>query len=190
VSGHNISTYPLAWASVLPNNTNATFDHSFLTPNPRCITRDFNTFTAKAITYQFVEKSIGCDSFACLLDAINGSPKGTLLPLEFGARATVGGLHLDPYTAASDPLWWLMAANVDRLWALWQGQVPDPQRRFNEVAGTKSPWMSNATSPVVLHDLLEFGSVLGNETRPWRTVNDGKSTVEGDLCYWYSNPQS
>ena len=81
-----------------------------------------------------------------------------------------------------------MAANVDRLWALWQGQNQDVQKRFNEVAGTKSPWMSNATSPVVLHDRLEFSRVvLGNETKASWTVKDGKSTVDGELCYWYSN---
>ncbi|KAF2662003.1 Di-copper centre-containing protein [Lophiostoma macrostomum CBS 122681] len=183
---HGISTYPLAWPDNA-NSPNSTFDHSYLTRNPRCITRDLNAFTSHALTYNFVEKAIACDTYACLLDSINGSPKGTILPIEIAARATVGGLQLDPYIAASDPLWWLLAANVDRLWALWQGQNPNVDQRFNEVTGTKSPWMSNVTMPVALSDTLYYGALQGNKTQI-RLVKDGKSTIEGHLCYRYSEP--
>lgn len=38
----------------------------------------------------------------------------------------VGGIMLNPDTAALDPIFWLHHANIDRLWWLWQQSHPNP----------------------------------------------------------------
>lgn len=42
-------------------------------------------------------------------------------------HSTIGGLMGDPDTAASDPIFWLHHANIDRLWWQWQKTHHDPK---------------------------------------------------------------
>jgi tyrosinase-like protein len=44
-------------------------------------------------------------------------------------HVAVGGLMSDPDTAATDPIFWLHHANIDRLWRLWQDGHTNAKRR-------------------------------------------------------------
>lgn len=73
------------------------------------------------------------------------------------ARFSLGGLQLDPFSGPADPIWWLTAANFDRLWAIWQGQ--DLETRSNQVTGKPAPYDQNSTMSVTLDFPLRFGGL-------------------------------
>jgi tyrosinase len=59
---------------------------------------------------------LGC--FVEELDAPGGEPGG----VHAAGHWQVGLNALDVYASPSDPVFWLHHAQVDRLWAIWQGQ--------------------------------------------------------------------
>jgi tyrosinase len=73
----------------------------------------------------------------------------------------IGGIMLDPDTAALDPIFWLHHANIDRLWWLWQQSHANPADRawrtasfsFVDVGGAAA----NATSAGVEDTLQQLG---------------------------------
>jgi tyrosinase len=77
----------------------------------------------------------------------------------------VGGLMLDPRTAALDPIFWLHHANIDRLWVQWRsaprnGDHPSTQFwkdeafEFHDSAGTLAP-------PIKVHQVEQTDALLG-----------------------------
>lgn len=57
---------------------------------------------------------------------------------------SVGGLANDPYASPGDPIFYLHHGMMDRVWSLWQAQ--DPNARFYQVGGSKTPFNSESTS--------------------------------------------
>src|SRR5207249_1990645 len=83
-----------------------------------------------------------CLDAECFLDRLNAQRAGSEYNFPFdiltGIRFAVGGLQLDPFTAPADPLYYLIMANVDRLWAIWQMQ--DLEARRVMTGGTHTPY--------------------------------------------------
>src|SRR5579871_523086 len=64
--------------------------------------------------------------------------------VDVGGQRT-GGWMIDPDTAALDPIFWLHHANIDRLWAVWNGMSAshtDPTVAVN-VGGRKITWATS-----------------------------------------------
>jgi hypothetical protein len=77
--------------------------------------------------------------------------------VEFDAHNDVhnwcNGTLSDPMRSTRDPIFWLLHANVDRLWDLWQGShfaVPN----LSGTNATMDPWPENATSA---HSIISLG---------------------------------
>ena len=97
--------------------------------NPRCLSRDLSPE---------LSHNVGPQNVSALLD---GSPDlGTFnTRLDFSGphgagHFLVGQEQFDVFTSPVDPVFWLHHAQVDRVWAIWQGQ--NLRGRVNEVWGT------------------------------------------------------
>jgi len=92
-----------------------------------------------------------------------------------------GGWMIDPDTAALDPIFWLHHANIDRLWAVWNGistANADPNTPVN-VSGHKITWatsikfaFNNATGGNVS---MTPSQVVGTKTSPFTYDYDDTS---------------
>lgn len=124
-----ISTYPL------PQYINGSLDPNYLESRNRCLTRDLNVFTGQLLNHCHVEYDLDCADFSCLQDRLYGSQPDYPYPhnLMNTARFAIGGLQLDPFTGPADPIWWLVATNFDRLWALCKAfpKHPDHEEKAN-----------------------------------------------------------
>lgn len=102
--------------------------------NPRCLTRDlspgFSHGTRPSAVVNLVEgcKDLGC--FVHEMDAPGGVPGG----LHASGHWQVGLGATDVFASPSDPVFWLHHAQVDRVWAMWQGQ--ELAKRTYEIWGT------------------------------------------------------
>lgn len=83
----------------------------------------------------------------------------------------VGGLMLDPRTAALDPIFWLHHANIDRIWEQWRAA---PVNGRNPVAGG---WKNEA---------FEFHDEHGNLVNPPLTAGQAEHTI-AQLGYRYDD---
>jgi hypothetical protein len=102
----------------VPTYTNGTLNPEFLQPVERHLTRDIHE--GRDINYCHVEFDLACPELGCLQGSLYGGLPGFPFPTSLmnAVRFTVGGLQLDPFAGSADPIWWLAAANFDRLWAL------------------------------------------------------------------------
>ncbi|KAF2465323.1 Di-copper centre-containing protein [Lindgomyces ingoldianus] len=144
----------------------------------RCLTRDLNTWAGQLLNIAHVEYDLSCTNIGCLQERLNGAQPGYpyLLNLMNSVRFSVGGLQLDPFAAPTDPIYYLAAANIDRLWAIWQAQ--EPNVRVNQTGGTHRPMgMGGAVKPSDIMIMLTPGTL--------RPVSDFSSTIDGTLCYCY-----
>ncbi|KAL2193336.1 hypothetical protein P885DRAFT_45786 [Corynascus similis CBS 632.67] len=147
--------------------------------NPRCLTRDlspeFSYGTRPSAVAGLVDGcggELGC--FVEEMDAPGGVPGG----VHASGHWQVGLDALDVYASPADPVFWLHHAQVDRVWAIWQGQ--DVSRRTYQVWGTRTSGNDPPSDNVTLETAMDFG-VLGE----MRTVGDVSSTVDGEYCYLY-----
>jgi tyrosinase len=110
---------------------------------------------------------------------------------------SLGGIELDVFVSPSDPMFWLHHAQIDRLWAIWQGQ--DLRGRTRQVWGTGTNADSESFFPlchffkgganmhavppspnVTLDTPINFGVIS-----PPKPIGDIVSSVDKDLCYIY-----
>lgn len=82
---------------------------------------------------------LSCTDVNCLERRIDGfETKDPSAPAVHPAgHFGVGGLQNDPFASPGDPAFYLIHAQIDRLWSIWQAQ--DPANRLNQVGGTKKP---------------------------------------------------
>ncbi|KAK5659989.1 hypothetical protein OQA88_13455 [Cercophora sp. LCS_1] len=141
--------------------------------NPRCLVRDLSpTFSRDA----------GPQNVTALLD---GSPDlgtfNTKLDIQ-GVHGVghflVGGEQLDVFVSPNDPIFWLHHAQVDRVWAIWQGQ--NLAERVNAVWGTQTSGNFPPSDNVTLTTQVNFG-IIG----PSKPLKEVVSTVDYDHCYIY-----
>ncbi len=108
--------------------------------------------------------------------SLEGQPHG-------GAHGWVGGLLLDPATAGRDPTFYMLHANVDRLWARWQrdrrgeweGQNPGQEYPQTEMADDYF-WDRSAPNRTWERPNQMTGQNLNDEMWPW---NGEESDLDG-----------
>ncbi|KAK8023515.1 tyrosinase [Apiospora rasikravindrae] len=143
-------------------------------PTPRCLARSFDpSYTGGAsLTWEnattassnFVKGSSGC-----------GTGSRTLL---LGATART------PFSPTNDPVFYLLHAQIDRLWAIWQGQ--DLQERTYAIAGNRTFFgIPLDYAPEVPPSLatIEDTMEMGLEFRP--LTKEGMPMTEFGRCYIY-----
>ncbi|KAF2711924.1 Di-copper centre-containing protein [Pleomassaria siparia CBS 279.74] len=161
-------------------------------PNDRCISRDFNVDIGKDLRISRIEEGLSCPDVGCFLSRVAGAVHDhDVYPFNIAdtARFAIGGLQLDPITAPNDPIWWLMQANVDRLYSIWQNQ--DPDVRMNQINGTITPFndISNTQyqkyydDPITLGTRIPLHELLLDASQ--RSLRDVANTTNELICYYY-----
>lgn len=107
--------------------------------NPRCLKRDLNLEWAKQLDVFHAEHLLTCANVDCLERRIDGfETSDPAQPAVHPAgHFVVGGLQNDPFASPGDPMFYLIHAQLDRLYSIWQAQ--DPATRLKEVGGTRKP---------------------------------------------------
>jgi tyrosinase len=107
--------------------------------NPRCLRRDLNLEWAKQLPVSTAEHLLSCDNVDCLERRIDGFETNdpTAPAVHPAGHFVVGGLQNDPFASPGDPMFYLIHAQIDRLWSIWQAQ--DPANRLKQVGGTTKP---------------------------------------------------
>lgn len=101
--------------------------------NPRCLTRDLSPEFSANCRPTNVSALVGdCEDIACFNRVLDTSPKG----IHGAGHFVMGPVAMDVFSSPNDPAFWLHHANVDRLWAIWQGQAL--RERTYQLWGTRT----------------------------------------------------
>lgn len=146
--------------------------------NPRCLRRNFDPASGARLSWDTAAALLqGAPDIAAFRRAMDET-------WHRPAHTFIGRDGLDLFTSPNDPAFYLLHAQVDRLWALWQGQ--DLRAREYAVYGNRTfegiPLDTAPTDPpanVTLDDVMD----LGGGYRP--RVREGMSMTEGGRCYVY-----
>ncbi|KAK3331232.1 hypothetical protein B0H66DRAFT_580153 [Apodospora peruviana] len=140
--------------------------------NPRCLSRDsslqYSLYARPTNASGLID---GSEDLAAFNKALDTSPKG----LHGAGYFMMGLVAMDVFTCSNDPAFWLHHAQVDRMWAIWQGQ--DLEGRMRQVWGTQTQGNVPPSANVTLETQINFGVVSAP-----KTVGEVVSTVDGDLC--------
>ncbi|KAI9675738.1 MAG: hypothetical protein M1817_001105 [Caeruleum heppii] len=150
--------------------------------NPRCLKRDLNAYISSRWTQsrdidRLLSTSKDIWTFQMAMQGVPGSGE---LGVHGGGHYTWGG---DPggdlYTSPGDPVFYLHHAQIDRLWAVWQGQ--DVEGRREAISGTSTFLDVPPSANVTLEDHIDLG-VVGRR----RSISSLMSTSGGPFCYRYA----
>ncbi|KAF2276777.1 Di-copper centre-containing protein [Westerdykella ornata] len=150
--------------------------------NPRCLRRDLNLEWAKMLDVANQQYLLTCPNVDCLERRIDGFEVNdpSQPAVHPAGHFVVGGLQNDPFASPGDPMFYLIHAQIDRLYSIWQAQ--DPANRLKQVGGTKKPLdIDHSGTPVSLEDKLAFGIVDGK-----RKLKKLLSTTDNFYCYHYA----
>lgn len=107
--------------------------------NPRCLTRDINSYWSSTyLTYQHISNAIGNSSTFSAFNHTLGYPG-----LHSVGHFVIGGMNDDLFMSVADPAFYFHHAQLDRTWTIWQQQ--DVAKRQYELTGTTTwfngkPW--------------------------------------------------
>ncbi|KAF4994639.1 hypothetical protein FGRMN_5636 [Fusarium graminum] len=155
------------------------------TPGNRlhCFTREFNGGLGKdedgntiigdmqaTAYYSPVMNTIyGFDNYHDMSDMLEGLPHAQIHSVIFG--------DMGPATSPNEPLFFLHHANVDRVWAKWQGRNNTRLADYSGIAVAHSDILADITDTMPVMELAEKEPV----------VKDYMDTQAGPLCYTYSD---
>ncbi|KAI0165252.1 Di-copper centre-containing protein [Hypoxylon sp. FL1284] len=167
-----ISLGPVAKPAIDPDNKYG------YAANPRCLGRDLHPDVSReALTWANATTIVASDSIADLRGNIEGL-------WHLNAHTAVGLEAADPFSTPNDPIFYLLHAQIDRFWAIWQGQdlagrtyAIDGNRTFLGIPLDYAPDVP--PSLATIDDPLDMG--LG-----WRPkTKEGMPMTEGGRCYVY-----
>ncbi|KAL0580213.1 hypothetical protein V5O48_001806 [Marasmius crinis-equi] len=144
---------------------------------PHCLLREWNnghrdsngewnvgSMSPSSYNSQAVARASSQTNYAAFLDELERRPHD----------AVIGG-DMREFFAVNDPIFLLHHANVDRIWARWQGSDP---ARLNEYSGFND---IRSTQRASIDDLMPMLNLLDQRPR----VRDYMNTRAGSLCYVY-----
>lgn len=147
-------------------------------PNPRCLSRDlFDGASRGVLTWANATAIVASDSI--------GGLRGNVESLwHLNSHTYVGLEAADPFSTPNDPVFYLLHAQIDRLWAIWQGQdlaartyAIDGNRTFFGIPLDYAPDVP--PSLATIEDPMELG--LG--MRP--QAKEGMPMTKYGRCYIY-----
>lgn len=140
--------------------------------NPRCMKRD--------ILPSISEEDLGYNSTGAimLLDSIHTFHPQFEVMLHKSAHESIGGDLFDLFSSPTDPAFFLLHGQVDRLWSIWQGQnyTDRAEALDGTVTFANDPPSANATLDTVMH-MFEAGGDM--------PIAKAMSTFENGYCYMY-----
>lgn len=142
--------------------------------NPRCLTRDFREWYLPAylsydnVTAVMVKEDL--QSFSTLV----GSGSG----LHGNGHTVTGGFQDDLWASAQDPSFVFHHAQMDRVWALWQGL--NQTVRTKEVSDTLTIKNEPPSANGTLDTVVDMGFLADA-----MTIGELSSTIDGPFCYIY-----
>ncbi|KAI0891457.1 Di-copper centre-containing protein [Annulohypoxylon nitens] len=147
-------------------------------PNPRCLSRDFVDNASKGVlNWANATTIVASDTIKELRNNIERL-------WHLNSHTFVGGEAADPFSTPNDPVFYLLHAQIDRLWAIWQGQ--DLEQRTYAIDGNRTffgiplDYAPNVPpSLATIEDPMDMG--LG-----WHPLTkEGMPMTEGGRCYIY-----
>ncbi|KAL0576037.1 hypothetical protein V5O48_005944 [Marasmius crinis-equi] len=152
---------------------------------PHCLIREFNNnqrdsngewvvgdMRKRSYDSAVMEKIYAQEGYFSFEYALEQGPHGALHNL-------IGG-DMRPHDAPNDPIFYMHHANIDRVWAKWQG---DNATRLHDYRGFNDV---RQTQPASINDTMPTLNLLDGEV----TVRDYMNTKGGPLCYEYSDSSS
>jgi tyrosinase len=161
----------------LPNAQNVNSDYQY---NPRCLSRDFNSFfTSRYNTFSnvtdLVLESIYLEDFQARMQ---GYYPGDAFGVHGGGHWGMGGAAADFHSSPADPLFFLHHGMIDNIWTTWQNL--DFYRRQFIIKGTSTLGNNPPSAEMTLDDVISFGFVA--DDRVFRELMD---TFAEGYCYRY-----
>ncbi|OHW98056.1 FAD binding domain-containing protein [Colletotrichum incanum] len=154
-----------------------------LSYNPRCLSRDLNSYTATTwfTNENMINITVGpaSQSIELFQNELQGRFADGFLGMHAAGHFTVNGEASDLYSSVVDPSFFLHHAMVDRVYWLWQAL-----HLWNafEIAGTITINNRPASRDALKSDILDLGVNAEN-----RTIEDVLNTIGGSpLCYVYA----
>lgn len=154
--------------------------------NPRCLKRDLSGAinrgyaNASAILALLTQHP----DIADFQTVMQGVPAKGLLGIHAAAHLTIGGDPGDDIAIApSDPIFFLLHAEIDRLWWMWQ--MGDVAGRLEAVAGTMTLLNEPPSAEVGLDTKIGVGYAGGAGGDIEVCLAELMSTVGGPFCYRY-----
>ncbi|PLB48499.1 tyrosinase [Aspergillus steynii IBT 23096] len=153
--------------------------------NPRCLSRDLNpTVMSTSVTFRnTTEHILEYDDVAWFQGVMQHDPRypaeGLTYSLHGGGHIGVGLILGDVEASPSDPMFWLHHAQIDRVWAIWQGL--SPHKRVYQISGTHTHTNEPPTANMTLDEMLDFGFIA----EPVKFA-DLMHIRSGPFCYEYA----
>ncbi|KAK4177784.1 Grixazone synthase [Triangularia setosa] len=145
--------------------------------NPRCLTRDLSPqLSQDSLRPRNVSFLLESDSYAAFNFNLDRAPGGN--GVHGAGHFLIGTVQLDTYASPSDPMFYLHHSNLDRLFAIWQGQ--DQGARTGVVWGTQTSGNVPPSANVTLDTPVPFGYVS-----PDVPLGDLQSSIGGPFCFIY-----
>ncbi|KAM0268535.1 hypothetical protein ACHAQH_009965 [Verticillium albo-atrum] len=150
---------------------------------PHCFTREFNSaegfdengnqiigdMQVAAYNTTTMNTIYALDTYATMSNMLEMLPHAQIHSIIFG--------DMGPASSPNEPLFFLHHANVDRVWAKWQGHNAT---RLVDYTGSRA---QNMTIPAYINDTMPILALEG----PSPIVKDYMDIGAGALCYTYSN---
>ena len=138
----------------------------------------FDTKTESAIDVLSEDETIGLGDAFVDFEEMEGNPHGS-------AHVSFGGSISSIPTAAKDPLFFMLHANVDRLWAKWQAQFG----RFNQTQGKSFDTNAAGGGNRIGHNLPDSMWPWNGVTTPPRPSTAPGGGLANSVCATMPGPR-
>ncbi|PGH14377.1 hypothetical protein AJ80_05967 [Polytolypa hystricis UAMH7299] len=170
----NLGPIAPAMGGIQPNGNGLSY-------NPRCLKRDVSSFVSSRFTTIEQTASLikNSDDIFAFEDDMQLGVSPDDIGIHGGGHFTIGG---DPgsdfYVSPGDPMFYLHHAEIDRIYWIWQNQVPT--KRLFEAGGYLHMFLQAQSGNGTIDDPVEF-PYIGDT---WR-LKDLLDTTDGPFCYIY-----
>ena len=148
-----------------------------ISPSSHCISRRIDPEDPEGrragalVTAAIIKDIIGLPDFASFSEAMQNETVGPAVVVPNWIQGDMA-----QYTAPNDVLWFLHAAQVDRIWWIWQHQVT--AARLNDYTGRRRNDLDDLAS---IHDNLSLGTLIAPDVE----VFDAIWAQWSFMCYTY-----
>ncbi|KAM4062808.1 tyrosinase [Hirsutella rhossiliensis] len=143
--------------------------------NPRCLTRSFYPpASILGLNWANVTRLLQTENIHQFRPLMESDDNG----VHISAHGAIGGEAVDFFSSPGEPAFFLLHAQIDRLWTIWQGQ--DWAGRRDGLDGTATFRNLPPSPNVTTETLMDMGYAGGHVP-----VGDAMSPIDGPFCYKY-----